>query len=90
MMKGKLPILAIIGPTAVGKTKLSLEIAETLKAEVISQDSRQVYRYMNVGTDITFQTRQHILHHMLDVVDPDEVFLLQILWTKAWRRLSES
>ncbi len=75
MMKGKLPILAIIGPTAVGKTKLSLEIAETLKAEVISVDSRQVYRYMDVGTDkVTFQTRQHILHHMLDVVDPDEVF----------------
>lgn len=74
-MSENIPVLAIIGPTAVGKTQLSLHVAEALHAEVISVDSRQVYRYMDVGTDkVSHQIRQKILHHMLDVVDPDEIF----------------
>lgn len=69
------PVVAIIGPTAVGKTALSLELASELNAEIISVDSRQVYRYMDVGTDkISISTRQEILHHAIDVVDPDEPF----------------
>ena len=47
----QVPVVALIGPTAVGKTALSLELASLLNAEVISVDSRQVYRYMDVGTD---------------------------------------
>lgn len=69
------PILAMIGPTAVGKTAMSLELARNLNAEVISVDSRQVYRYMDVGTDkISREIRREILHHLIDVVDPDQVF----------------
>ena len=45
------PVIALIGPTAVGKTALSLDVAKKLNAEIVSVDSRQVYRYMDVGTD---------------------------------------
>ena len=51
MSQEKIPVLAVIGPTAVGKTAYSLDLARALNAEVISVDSRQVYRYMDVGTD---------------------------------------
>ena len=69
------PVVALIGPTAVGKTALSLELASRLGAEVISVDSRQVYRYMDVGTDkLSLSERRRIPHHAVDVADPDEVF----------------
>lgn len=71
----KMPLLAIIGPTAVGKTMFSLELARKLNAEVISVDSRQVYRYLDVGTDkVSLETRRDIIHHLIDVVDPDEIY----------------
>lgn len=69
------PVVALIGATAVGKTALSLSIAEKLNAEIISVDSRQVYRYMDVGTDkISPALRREIPHHMIDIADPDEKF----------------
>ncbi len=68
-------VIALIGPTAVGKTALSLDIAKNLKAEIISVDSRQVYRYMNVGTDkVSSAVRREIPHHLIDIADPDEPF----------------
>ena len=68
-------MVALIGATAVGKTALSLSIAEKLNAEIISVDSRQVYRYMDVGTDkVSLSLRREIPHHMIDIVDPDEKF----------------
>ncbi|MCR5347646.1 MAG: tRNA (adenosine(37)-N6)-dimethylallyltransferase MiaA [Fretibacterium sp.] len=74
-------VVALIGPTAVGKTALSLEVAEKLNArglppvEVVSVDSRQVYRYMDVGTDkVSSAIRREIPHHLIDIVDPDEAF----------------
>jgi len=71
----QIPVVAIIGPTAVGKTAFSLELAARLNAEVVSVDSRQVYRYMDIGTDkISLPERRSVLHHLIDVVDPDEVF----------------
>ena len=69
------PVVAIIGPTAVGKTDLSISIARSLSAEIISVDSRQVYRYMDIGTDkVSCEIRREIPHHMIDVADPDEKF----------------
>ena len=69
------PVVALIGATAVGKTALSLSIAEKVNAEIISVDSRQVYRYMDIGTDKVSQTlRREIPHHMIDIADPDEKF----------------
>lgn len=71
----KIPIIAIIGPTAVGKTEASLALAHNLNAEIISVDSRQVYRYLNVGTDkISASIREEIPHHLIDIVAPDEIF----------------
>ena len=71
----KMPIVAVIGPTAVGKTAMSLDLARALNAEVISVDSRQVYRYMDVGTDkISREVRREIPHHLIDVADPDQVY----------------
>ncbi len=72
---GRLKVLAVIGPTAVGKTALSLELADRLNAEIISVDSRQVYRYMDIGTDkISPAQRRLILHHLIDEADPDQVY----------------
>lgn len=75
MAPERIPVIAIIGPTAVGKTELSLQLAEKLEAEIISVDSRQVYRYMDVGTDkVSKETRKRVIHHLIDVADPDERF----------------
>ena len=71
----KPPLLVVLGPTASGKTALSLELAERWNGEVISADSRQVYRGMDIGTDkISAAERRSIAHHLLDVADPSERF----------------
>jgi tRNA dimethylallyltransferase len=68
-------IYAVVGPTAAGKTQVSFELARRLGAEIISVDSRQVYRYLDVGTDkISPDDRRKVIHHMIDVADPDEIF----------------
>jgi tRNA dimethylallyltransferase len=65
----------IVGPTAVGKTALSLQLAEVLGAEIVSADSRQVYRYMDIGTaKPSREVRARIPHHFIDVRDPDEYY----------------
>ena len=75
MTKEKIPVIAIIGPTAVGKTEFSLSLAKELNAEVISVDSRQVYRYLDVGTDkVSREVRREIIHHLIDIADPDEIY----------------
>lgn len=69
------PLVVIGGPTASGKTTLSLALSERLDGEVISADSRQVYRGMDIGTAKVGATdRERIPHHGLDLVDPDEPF----------------
>ncbi|MFA7620816.1 MAG: tRNA (adenosine(37)-N6)-dimethylallyltransferase MiaA, partial [Aminobacteriaceae bacterium] len=74
-MSLRIPVVAIVGPTAVGKTSASLLLAERLGAEIISVDSRQVYRYLDVGTDkVSVSTRRRVIHHMIDVADPDQTF----------------
>lgn len=66
------PLLVLVGPTAVGKTALSLEIAERYGAEIVSVDSMQVYRHMDIGTaKPTMAERAGIPHHLIDVVTPD-------------------
>lgn len=66
-------LLAIVGPTASGKTALSLEVARRLDGEIVSMDSRQVYRGMDIGTaKISPEERRLVPHHGLDLVDPDE------------------
>ena len=68
-------IICIAGPTASGKTALAVELAKELHGEVVSCDSMQVYRRMDIGTaKPTPEERQGIIHHMLDVAEPDEDF----------------
>ncbi len=67
------PLIVLVGPTAVGKTGLAIQLAETFSCEIISVDSMQVYRYMDIGTaKPTPAERKDIPHHLLDVADPDE------------------
>ncbi|PIQ77348.1 tRNA (adenosine(37)-N6)-dimethylallyltransferase MiaA [Candidatus Peregrinibacteria bacterium CG11_big_fil_rev_8_21_14_0_20_46_8] len=69
------PLLVILGPTASGKTGSSIELAQRFNGEIISADSRQVYRHMDIGTaKITEEERAGVPHHLLDVVDPDARF----------------
>jgi tRNA dimethylallyltransferase len=70
------PSLVIItGPTATGKTALAIELALREGAEIVSADSRQIYRYLDIGTAKPTQAeREQIPHHMLDLVNPDEQF----------------
>jgi len=71
----KSPLVALIGPTAIGKTALSIELAKQFDFEIISVDSMQVYKYMDIGTaKITKEEMQGIPHHLIDVVDPDQDF----------------
>ena len=65
--------LAIVGPTASGKTGLSLEVGKRLDGEIISMDSRQIYRGMDIGTGkVGLRERALLPHHGLDLRDPDE------------------
>ena len=71
----KKPLIILTGPTAVGKTSLSLSLAKELEGEIVSADSMQVYRYMDIGTaKIRKEERQGIAHHLIDVLDPWEDF----------------
>ena len=72
-MKKKLLIIA--GPTAVGKTNLSIKLAKELNGEIVSTDSMQIYKYMDIGSaKITKEEMEGIPHHMIDVVDPETPF----------------
>ncbi len=83
-------ILAILGPTASGKTKVSLEIADKINGEIISADSRQIYKYMDIGTAKPGQDeRKRIPHHLIDIVDPDEYFSAADYSARARRAIKE-
>lgn len=69
------PVLVLVGPTAIGKTALSLEIAARFSCEIISMDSMQVYRFMDIGTaKASAEERALVPHHLLDIVDPDDQY----------------
>jgi len=69
------PVIALVGPTGVGKTDLALDVAQRLDAEIVNADSRQVYRYLDIGSaKPTAAQRAAVPHHLLDVVGPDEPF----------------
>lgn len=68
-------VIVVCGPTAVGKTRMGVSLAQVLKGEVISGDSMQIYRQMDIGTaKATKEEMQGIVHHMIDIKDPDETF----------------
>ncbi|MBO4336527.1 MAG: tRNA (adenosine(37)-N6)-dimethylallyltransferase MiaA [Lachnospiraceae bacterium] len=85
MENGKKPPLVILtGPTAVGKTDLSIALAKKLDAEIISADSMQVYRHMDIGSaKIKAEQMQGIRHHLTDILDPRESFDVTVFKEKA-------
>jgi len=87
-MKPKLII--ILGPTAVGKSAVALELATQIGAEIINADSQQVYRHMNVGTGKPAEAdRARVPHHLIDVVDPDEEFNAAIFRRLALEKIDQ-
>ena len=82
-------IVAIIGPTAVGKSELALTLAEKYGGEIVSTDSRQVYRYMNIGTAKPEpQQRLKVNHHLIDLIDPDQEFSLALYQKLAFQAIT--
>lgn len=74
-MSGREPLIFIVGPTAAGKSAVAVEVAEELSTDIISADSRQIYRGMDIGTNKPPKdVRDRIRHHMIDILDPDATF----------------
>jgi tRNA dimethylallyltransferase len=72
-------LVAVIGPTAAGKSQLALHLAENFDGEIVNADSRQVYRYMDIGTaKPSRDTLSLIRHHLIDLINPDEPFSLAV------------
>ena len=71
----KKPLIILTGPTAVGKTRLSIALAKKVNGEIISADSMQVYRHMDIGSaKIRPEEMEGVPHHLIDVLDPEEAF----------------
>jgi tRNA dimethylallyltransferase len=84
MQSHKLPLILIVGPTAVGKTELAIQLAERLNGEIVSADSRLFYRGMDIGTaKPTREEQMRVPHHLVDIADPDEILSLAVFQQKA-------
>jgi tRNA dimethylallyltransferase len=80
----QIPLVVILGPTAVGKTEVAIQLAERLNGEIISGDSRLFYRGMDIGTAKPTQQQQlRVPHHLIDIVNPDEIISLAVFQKKA-------
>lgn len=83
-MSDKQWVIILVGPTAVGKTDLSIQLAQTIHGEIISADSRLFYRGMDIGTaKPSLAQRQAVPHHLIDVADPEEVWSLSRFQSEA-------
>ncbi len=79
-----LPLIIIVGPTAVGKTELAIQLAERMHGEIVSADSRLFYRGMDIGTaKPTREELARVPHHLIDIADPDEILSLAVFQQKA-------
>lgn len=86
----KSPLITISGPTACGKTAVSVELAKIINGEIISADSMQVYKYMDIGTaKVTEDEKQGIKHYLIDALYPDEEFSIAVFQKMAKDALSE-
>lgn len=89
-MKEKEPLLILTGPTSVGKTSLSIALAKRVKGEIISADSMQVYRHMDIGSaKIKDEEMQGVPHHMIDILDPTESFHIALFQKYAKQYIKE-
>lgn len=84
------PLLVVCGPTASGKTALSLKLAEDFNGEIVSADSCQVYRKMDIGTDkVGVDSRKKIKHYLIDVRDPDQPYTMSDFKREATHAINE-
>ncbi|MDO8643589.1 MAG: tRNA (adenosine(37)-N6)-dimethylallyltransferase MiaA [bacterium] len=84
------PIILICGPTASGKTKKALELAQNTNAEIISADSGQIYKELDIGTDKpTKEERNQVPHHLVDILNPNETFSAALFAEKAGQAIEE-
>lgn len=86
----KKPLIILTGPTAVGKTKLSIALAKAVNGEIISADSMQVYKYMDIGTaKIMPDEMDGVVHHLVDVLSPKEDFNIVLFQKMAKKAMDE-
>jgi tRNA dimethylallyltransferase len=84
------PLIVIVGPTAVGKTEISIQLAERLDGEIVSADSRLFYRGMDIGTaKLTAAERARVPHHLIDVADPDQTWSLALFQRAATQAIAD-
>jgi len=84
MPSPEIPLIVILGPTAVGKTEIAIQLAQRLNGEIVSADSRLFYRGMDIGTaKPSLAERAGVPHHLIDVADPDEVWSLALFQRRA-------
>jgi tRNA dimethylallyltransferase len=90
MQSHKERLILIIGPTAVGKTALAIQLAERLNGEIVSADSRLFYRGMDIGTaKPTREEQNRVPHHLIDIADPDEILSLAVFQQKAHEAIAD-
>ena len=86
----KLPLVLIIGPTAVGKTEIAIQLAERLNGEIVSADSRLFYRGMDIGTaKPTREEQARVPHYLIDIANPDEILSLAVFQQKAREAIAD-
>ena len=86
----KIPLIILTGPTAVGKTDLSIKLAKSLDAEIISADSMQIYKYMDIGSaKVTEEEMDGVVHYMIDEVTPDIPFSVSEFQSRSEKYIDE-
>ena len=86
----KLPLVVVAGPTASGKTRLAIELAKLLDGEIISADSMQIYKYLDIGSaKPSEEERSEAVHHMLDFLEPDDEYSVADYTEKAHTVISD-
>jgi len=86
----KPPLILLVGPTAVGKTEIAIQLAERINGEIISADSRLFYRGMDIGTaKPTREEQARVRHHLIDIADPDEILSLAVFQKMATEAITD-
>ena len=84
------PLIAIVGPTAVGKSGLAIELSRRFKGEIVNADSRQLYRGMDIGTAKPDKAaRSHVPHHLMDVLEPDHSYSIALYQRQAYQAIDD-
>ncbi len=83
-------LILLVGPTAVGKTEIAIQLAEKLNGEIVSADSRLFYRGMDIGTaKPTREEQARVPHHLIDIANPDEILSLAMFQQEAHETIAD-